>query len=199
MAALRSLRKPPEQRIEIDAALSWTDREKLFKADFDDVGCRMGGGADADEDRHPVRAARDTPACASYIRAHRPAAMLRDSARRGGEFARLAYRRRLRPQPLVVLVDISGSMSRYSRMFLHFLHAITAGPNAADHRVSRSMFSTRLAHCRASGLRAIPMPRWRRSSTRSKTGRAVRASRRRCTSSTCAGRVACWAATRPCC
>jgi uncharacterized protein with von Willebrand factor type A (vWA) domain len=73
------------------------------------------------------------------------AAMLRDSARRGGEFARLAYRRRrLRPQPLVVLVDISGSMSRYSRMFLHFLHAITAGPNAADHRVQSFVFGTRL-------------------------------------------------------
>ena len=30
-----------------------------------------------------------------------------------------------RHPPLVILCDISGSMSRYSRMFLHFMHAIT--------------------------------------------------------------------------
>ena len=43
---------------------------------------------------------------------------------------------------LVVLCDISGSMSRYSRMFLHFLHAIT---NDRD-RVHTLVFGTRLTN-----------------------------------------------------
>lgn len=137
-----------EQKIEIDAALSWTDREKLFKADFDTMSAaeweaakRMLTKIDTLFEQRPTR----RHARAASGERIDLAAMLRDSARRGGEFARLAYRRRrLRPQPLVVLVDISGSMSRYSRMFLHFLHAITAGPNAADHRVQSFVFGTRL-------------------------------------------------------
>jgi uncharacterized protein with von Willebrand factor type A (vWA) domain len=51
-------------------------------------------------------------------------------------------RRRTRPPPLVVLCDISGSMSRYSRVFLHFLHAVT---NDRD-RVSTFLFGTRLTN-----------------------------------------------------
>jgi hypothetical protein len=52
----------------------------------------------------------------------------------------LARSRRTRPAPLVLLADISGSMSRYSRMLLHFGHA--AGP--ADARVESFVFGTRL-------------------------------------------------------
>jgi uncharacterized protein with von Willebrand factor type A (vWA) domain len=47
-----------------------------------------------------------------------------------------------RHPPLVVLCDISGSMSRYSRMFLHFLHALT---NDRD-RVHCFVFGTRLTN-----------------------------------------------------
>ncbi len=47
-----------------------------------------------------------------------------------------------RHPPLVVLCDISGSMSRYSRMFLHFMHAIT---NDRD-RVHTFVFGTRLSN-----------------------------------------------------
>ena len=49
---------------------------------------------------------------------------------------------RRRPPPLVILCDISGSMSRYSRMFLHFMHAIT---NDRD-RVFSFLFGTRLTN-----------------------------------------------------
>jgi hypothetical protein len=51
-------------------------------------------------------------------------------------------RRRRRPPPLVVLCDISGSMSRYSRLFLHFMHAVT---NDRD-RVYTFLFGTRLTN-----------------------------------------------------
>ncbi len=54
--------------------------------------------------------------------------------------ARRAYQKR--HPPLVVLCDISGSMSRYARMFLHFLHAIT---NDRD-RAHTFVFGTRLSN-----------------------------------------------------
>ena len=49
---------------------------------------------------------------------------------------------KLRHPPLVMLCDISGSMSQYSRMFLHFMHAIT---NDRD-RVHCFVFGTRLTN-----------------------------------------------------
>ncbi len=146
--------KPPEpvegQRIEIDAALSWTDREQLRKADFDTMSAaewtaakRLLERIDLLFARRPTR--RDAPS----LRGHRIdlRAMLRASARQGGDIADVTYRRRrTRPEPLVALVDISGSMSRYSRMFVHFLHAITSGRDAANHRVHSFLFGTRLTH-----------------------------------------------------
>ena len=48
---------------------------------------------------------------------------------------------RLRPPPVVALVDISGSMADYSRPILHFLHAL-----AAKRRVSTFLFGTRLTN-----------------------------------------------------
>ena len=68
---------------------------------------------------------------------------LRASLRRGGEMHRLSYKT---PKPrypnLVVLCDISGSMSKYSRMMLHFMHAIT---NDRD-RVHTFLFGTKLTN-----------------------------------------------------
>ena len=146
--------QPPQpqdsQRIEIDAALSWTDREQLRKADFDTMSAaewtaakRLLAHFEPFFARLPTR--RDAP----FVRGRRVdlRAMLRESARQGGEFAQITYRRRrTRPEPLVAIVDISGSMSRYSRMFLHFLHALTAGRDAANHRVHSFLFGTRLTH-----------------------------------------------------
>ena len=61
----------------------------------------------------------------------------------GGDAAPLAFRARVRrPPPLVVLCDISGSMDRYSRMLLHFVHAITND----RHRVHTLVFGTRLTN-----------------------------------------------------
>ena len=49
--------------------------------------------------------------------------------------------KRRRP-PLVMLCDISGSMSQYSRMFLHFMHAMTND----RYRVHCFVFGTRLTN-----------------------------------------------------
>jgi uncharacterized protein with von Willebrand factor type A (vWA) domain len=68
---------------------------------------------------------------------------LKGSLRAGGHFIDLERReKRWREPPLVVLCDISGSCSNYSRMFLHFLHALT---NDRD-RVSVFLFGTRLTN-----------------------------------------------------
>jgi hypothetical protein len=70
-------------------------------------------------------------------------ASLRAMASPGGAVLPLAWRkRRRRRPPLVVLCDISGSMDRYSRMLLFFLHAIT---NDRD-RVHTLLFGTRLTN-----------------------------------------------------
>jgi hypothetical protein len=68
---------------------------------------------------------------------------LKGSLKAGGHYIDLEMRkRRMREPPLVVLCDISGSCSSYSRMFLHFLHALT---NDRD-RVSVFLFGTRLTN-----------------------------------------------------
>ena len=64
----------------------------------------------------------------------------RDSLR-SGELLRLPTRARtMRPRPLVLLADVSGSMERYSRMLLHFAYAL----QRARGRVEVFLFSTRL-------------------------------------------------------
>jgi hypothetical protein len=146
--------RPPQreaaERLQIDAQLSWTDREQLRKADFDTMSTAEW-----------TAARRMLAAIAPFFvrlptRRHRPSgrgsrldlrAALRQAARRGGDLAELPrQRRRTRTEPLVVIVDISGSMSRYSRMFLHFLHALAGSQQAADYRIHAFVFGTRLTN-----------------------------------------------------
>ena len=98
--------------------------------------------------------------------------------------------------PLVVLCDISGSMDRYARMLLHFLHAITND----RHRVHVLTFGTRLTNItRHLKHRDVDVALARVDRRPSPTGRAARASARASPSSTGAGRGACSGRTRSCC
>jgi hypothetical protein len=64
-----------------------------------------------------------------------------ESLRTGGDVVKLGRRtRRVRPRPLVLLCDVSGSMELYSRMLLHFAHTITW----RHRRVEAFLFATRL-------------------------------------------------------
>ena len=55
------------------------------------------------------------------------------SRRTGGDVIMLPRRaRRERPRPLVLICDVSGSMERYSRMLLHFAHALGARRNLLE-------------------------------------------------------------------
>lgn len=68
---------------------------------------------------------------------------LRGSLRTGGEIVDLHRLGHIdKPVPIVALLDISGSMSEYTRLFLHFLHAVTD----ARKRVSVFLFGTRLTN-----------------------------------------------------
>ena len=68
---------------------------------------------------------------------------LRESLRSGGQPIDLARKqRKWREPPLVVLADISGSCSNYSRMFLHFLHTLSNDRS----RVTVFLFGTRLTN-----------------------------------------------------
>jgi uncharacterized protein len=65
----------------------------------------------------------------------------RASLRSGGEPIQLAWREiRVKPRPLVILCDISGSMSLYSRLLLHFVHTVSNGLA----NVETFVFGTRL-------------------------------------------------------
>lgn len=66
---------------------------------------------------------------------------LRSNLRYGGEPVQLAWRETRRERrPIVVLCDISGSMERYSRILLQFVHAISGGLRDVESFV----FGTRL-------------------------------------------------------
>jgi len=138
---------PPPEQIEVDASLTWNEREVLRKADFETMSAdewrqaqqmlkRLAPLFEPLATRRTERAAR--PGLQTRVDGH---ATLQAMARQGGELWSIRWRRpRTRPAPLVVLADISGSMSRYSRMLLHFTHAL----GHADARVESFVFGTRL-------------------------------------------------------
>jgi uncharacterized protein with von Willebrand factor type A (vWA) domain len=67
--------------------------------------------------------------------------MLRCNLKQGTEMIELAWCKiKHKPRPLVVICDISGSMSLYSRLLLHFIHAISNGRL----KVEAFVFGTRL-------------------------------------------------------
>ena len=70
-------------------------------------------------------------------------ATLRASMKSGGAVIDLKFKKpKFREPPLVVLLDISGSMTNYSRMLLHFLHALMSDRD----RVQVFVFGTRLTN-----------------------------------------------------
>jgi len=139
-------REREEQRVELDARLTFSTREVLQRMDFDTMSAAELAEAKKmiAELRLPlpmIRTRRFSP----HPRGRRVdlRATLRATLRGGGDVIPLvrAAPRTLHP-PLVVLCDISGSMNPYARMFLHFLHALT---NDRD-RVSVFVFGTRLTN-----------------------------------------------------
>lgn len=139
-------RAKDESEIDVDARLTVSDREVLQKKDF----AQMTAGE--------IAAAKDAIARLTLpfdeVRTRRLTQnrrgrlidvrrTLRASMKAGGAVIDLKYLGpRLKEPPIVALLDISGSMSEYTRLFLHFLHAVTD----ARKRVTTFLFGTRLTN-----------------------------------------------------
>ena len=138
--------QPEEQKVEMDARLTFSSREVLQRMDFDTMSA-----AELAEAKKMIRQLR-LPLPLIRTRRHAPdlrgrrvhlRATLRESLREGGDVIPLVRSKPVEIHPpLVVLCDISGSMNPYARMFLHFLHALT---NDRD-RVHTFVFGTRLTN-----------------------------------------------------
>lgn len=123
---------PNDREVEFDAAMTASDRQLLRHADFNALGAaeyglveRLARDVALPVPCLPARRLRVDPQQSSHGRMHWPG-VLRGAARRGGEFIELPrLKRREEPLPLLVLVDVSGSMERYARLLLAFLHAAT--------------------------------------------------------------------------
>ena len=134
-----------EEKQEIDAALTFSNQEVLQDIDFEKMST-----AELAEAKRAIQSMR-LPIMEVPTRRYQPGggrkadlrATLRTALRQGGDTIPLRFKKpRRRHPPLVVLCDISGSMSRYSRMLLHFMHAVT---NDRD-RVHTFVFGTRLTN-----------------------------------------------------
>ena len=131
-----------------DVLLTASTSERLQRADFESMSNEEFRAALRLMTR--LRAAFPPQATRRRAPAARPGqpdlrATLRDAGRRAGDFDILRFTapRRAVP-PLVVLADISGSMSRYSRMLLHFAHLLGLRPGRTLPRVETFVFGTRL-------------------------------------------------------
>jgi uncharacterized protein with von Willebrand factor type A (vWA) domain len=72
-----------------------------------------------------------------------PRATMRAAMRTGGDLILPRYRKRRKVHPpLVIIADISGSMSQYTRIFLHFMHVLSERRRG----VHTFLFGTRLTN-----------------------------------------------------
>jgi uncharacterized protein with von Willebrand factor type A (vWA) domain len=139
-AVAQAKNRPPakDEEVELDAAMSASQAIRLHHADFQSLN--------ASEYRLVEQLARSIPLALPHIKGRRTQAgslghrldwtrAMRDAARQGGELIRLPLlQRRKQHLPLLILIDVSGSMERYARLMLAFLHQSTR-------QVPRSVFA----------------------------------------------------------
>jgi hypothetical protein len=135
-----------EDEIEFDATLTWSANEILGDKDFEKMS--------AEEIRLAIAAVHRMKLPLNEVPTRRFKSSnsgtrvdmrktMRAALRSGTDFIPLMKRkRRMRRPPLVVICDISGSMERYSRMLLHFMHTVTSDRD----RVHTFLFGTRLTN-----------------------------------------------------
>lgn len=139
-----------ETMVEIDASLTMSSEEKLRSLDFEQMSTEEIAQAKRMLARLslPVApiASRRMRGAVIGPRLDR-AATLRAAMRRGGELRDLHRATpRIRWPNLVALCDISGSMSQYSRIILHFLHAVANAKGQGWAKVHGFTFGTRLTN-----------------------------------------------------
>ena len=121
---------PAKEQVQCDMHFTFSDRERLQKADFESMTT-----ADFELAK---KLAEELPLPVEPVRRRRREAAT--SARHGGRLDLRATLQRMARHPhtlrpmytraredlpvLVVLIDISGSMDRYSRLLLHYVHGL---------------------------------------------------------------------------
>jgi len=142
-------RSPPqagdETKIEIDASATASDRAVLQSKDFemmsgDELRAAMAAIAGLTPRLPQRRARRWRPSQNRGQVAIRSA--LQSASRQFGMVLPHFRTRQTKPRPLVILCDISGSMEQYSRVMLHFIHALTQRHPA----VTSFLFGTQLTN-----------------------------------------------------
>ncbi|SDN36526.1 hypothetical protein SAMN05216196_101287 [Lutimaribacter pacificus] len=139
-----------ETQIEVDASMTISREERLKTLDFEQMSTAEVAEAKRMIARlklpvQPLRSRRMRASLTGHALDWRRT--MRASLRQGGELRDLNRRaHRTRWPNLVVLCDISGSMSQYSRMVLHFLHAVANEKGAGWARVHAFTFGTRLTN-----------------------------------------------------
>lgn len=137
--------EPKQSEIEIDARHTASGREVLQQKDFAQMTAEEIAAAKIALRAlvlplDTVKTRRFTPAASGRRIDMRRT--IRQSLRGGGQSMRLAFKKRQEiAPPIVALFDISGSMSPYSRLLLHFLHALSE-----RRRVTTFLFGTRLTN-----------------------------------------------------
>jgi uncharacterized protein len=139
-------REPDKREVELDARLTVSDREVLQKKDFAQMSAvEIAAAKDAIKKLVLPLDERRTRRLAPHRHGHiiDIRRTLRASMKGGGAFIDLKYLGpKTKAPPVVALLDISGSMSQYTRLFLHFLHALTESRK----RVHSFLFGTRLTN-----------------------------------------------------
>jgi uncharacterized protein with von Willebrand factor type A (vWA) domain len=144
MEGNRPPRKSDKDQVQLDARLTTSEEEVFRHRDFE----QMTAAEVAEAERRmanfrftgdSVKTRRFMPAPHGRFDARRT---LRHSLRTGGRLILPKSRtRREKLPPIVALLDISGSMGSYSRMLLHFLHAL-----GRERKVTTFVFGTRLTN-----------------------------------------------------
>lgn len=139
-----------ETEVEIDASATMSHEERLKTLDFELMSTQEVAEAKRMLSRlslpvQPLVTRRTKPSNVGALVDLRRT--LRSSLRTGGEIQSLALKA---PKPrwpnLVVICDISGSMSQYSRMVLHFVHAVANRKGQGWSKVHAFTFGTRLTN-----------------------------------------------------
>jgi uncharacterized protein len=135
-----------EREVELDTRMTVSDREILQRKDFAQMtSAEIAAAKEAMKKLVMPLAEVRTRRLKPHPRGHLIdlRRTLRASLKGGGDFIDLRFiGPKTKPPPIVALLDISGSMSQYSRIFLHFLHDLTD----ARKRVSTFLFGTRLTN-----------------------------------------------------
>ena len=146
MTPVRGRKELEREEIEIDSRFTVSEREVLRRKDFAQMTAKEIAEARQELERmvlpaDEVRTRRYRPA--THVARFDPRATFRSALRTGGDLVLPKWRlpKTIHP-PLVVIADISGSMSQYTRIFLHFMHVLTERRG----RVHTFLFGTRLTN-----------------------------------------------------